>query len=221
VAQGAAVLVMAVVAGPVGLLTGYLGFYLVHGAANVVHYGMVHRLVDADHRTTVLSASSLAARLGGAAGAAGLGALASSASLPVALAVAALVLAAAAPLYAVAGRGRGSDATEDVASVRDMTTDVRDVPERDRYEVTVDGESAGFAAYRDDGDVRVFVHTEVAPAFEGEGVGSALARAALDDVRASNRRLVAQCPFIRGYIERHPAYAGLVDRDASARLGVS
>jgi MFS family permease len=105
VAQGAAVGVMALVGGPVGLVTGYLGFYLVHGAANVVHYGMVHRLVDADHRTTVLSAHSLAGRLGGAASGVGLGAVATATSIPVALGLAAALLAAAAPLYRVARHG--------------------------------------------------------------------------------------------------------------------
>jgi predicted MFS family arabinose efflux permease len=104
VVQGAAVAVMAVGGGPLGLVTGYLGFYLVHGSANVVHYGMVHRLIDDDHRTTVISANSLASRLGGIAGTAGLGALATGAGIPAGLAVAAAVLAAAAPLYRVAGR---------------------------------------------------------------------------------------------------------------------
>jgi hypothetical protein len=106
VAQGAAVMLMAVGGGPLGLVTGYLGSYLVHGTANVVHYGMVHRLVDADHRTSVVSANSLASRLGGTAGAAGLGVLAGGAGIPLALAVAAGALAAGAPLYCVAGRQR-------------------------------------------------------------------------------------------------------------------
>jgi MFS transporter, DHA1 family, tetracycline resistance protein len=90
-----------------GLVTGYLAFYLVHGSANVVHYGMVHRLVDADHRTTVISANSLASRLGGIAGSIGLGALAAGVGIPAALAVAAAVLAAAAPLYCLADRASG------------------------------------------------------------------------------------------------------------------
>jgi MFS transporter, DHA1 family, tetracycline resistance protein len=107
VVQGAAVGVMAVGGGPLGLVTGYLGFYLVHGSANVVHYGMVHRLTDDDHRTTVISANSLTSRLGGIAGTAGLGALATAVGIPAALAVAAVVLAAAAPLYRIAGRPRG------------------------------------------------------------------------------------------------------------------
>ena len=118
VVQGAAVAVMAFGGGPLGLVTGYLGFYLVHGSANVIHYGMVHRLIDDDHRTTVISANSLAARLGGIAGTAGLGALATGAGIPAALAVAAAVLAAAAPLYRVAGRSPRRQSAPDPAGER-------------------------------------------------------------------------------------------------------
>lgn len=99
-----------------------------------------------------------------------------------------------------------------------MTTDVHDAPDRSRYEVTVDGTLAGFAEYRDQDGARVFTHTEVFDAFEGQGVGSALARGALDDVRASGRRLVALCPFVAGYLERHDQYAGLVDAALDTRL---
>jgi predicted GNAT family acetyltransferase len=99
-----------------------------------------------------------------------------------------------------------------------MATDVRDAPDRTRYEASVEGELAGFAEYRDVEGARVFVHTEVFDAFEGKGVGSSLARGALDDVRAHGRRLVALCPFIAAYIERHAEYADLVDHDLDARL---
>jgi uncharacterized protein len=108
--------------------------------------------------------------------------------------------------------------TSDPVACRIMSTEVRDAPDRRRYEAFEDGSLAGFAEYRDQGDVRIFTHTEVFPAFEGRGIGSALARGALDDVRASGRTLVAQCPFIRGYIEHHPEYADLVDADLAARL---
>jgi hypothetical protein len=106
VGQGLAALVMALAAGPTGLLVGYLAFYVVHGPSNAVHYGMVHRLTTAEHRTAMVSLNSLAARLGGVVGALGLGALARAAGIPVAWVGAALLLAAAAPLYRVAGRGR-------------------------------------------------------------------------------------------------------------------
>ena len=99
-----------------------------------------------------------------------------------------------------------------------MATDVQDAPDRSRYEVTVDGELAGFAEYRDLDGARVFTHTEVFDAFEGHGVGSALAQGALDDVHRSGRRLVALCPFVAAYIEHHDEYADLVDRSLDQRL---
>jgi predicted GNAT family acetyltransferase len=57
----------------------------------------------------------------------------------------------------------------------------------------------------------VFIHTEVAPEFEGRGVGGALAKGALEDVRAGGQYdVIPLCPFIKGYIEKHPEYADLV-----------
>jgi predicted GNAT family acetyltransferase len=86
---------------------------------------------------------------------------------------------------------------------------VADAPERDRYEAHVDGELAGFAEYSTTPTMLVFTHTEVLPAFEGRGVGSALARYALDDVRCRGLKALAVCPFVLGWIRRHPAYADL------------
>jgi len=92
-----------------------------------------------------------------------------------------------------------------------VQAEVKNNAERRRYEIRVDGEVAGFASYRprDDGVV-VFTHTEIDEAHEGQGLGSTLARAALDDVRVAGGTLVPLCPFIKGYIERHAEYADLV-----------
>jgi predicted GNAT family acetyltransferase len=54
------------------------------------------------------------------------------------------------------------------------------------------------------------VHTEIEPAFEGEGFGSALVSGALDDVRARGKRVRPLCPFVAAYVKRHPEYADLV-----------
>jgi predicted GNAT family acetyltransferase len=80
-----------------------------------------------------------------------------------------------------------------------------------RYEAHVDGALAGFADYQLTDELVVFTHTEVDPAFEGQGVGSAIARGALDDVRAAGaRKVLPLCPFIAGWIARHPDYQPLV-----------
>lgn len=92
-----------------------------------------------------------------------------------------------------------------------MAVQVSDAPDRHRYEAAVDGRVAGFAAYADtDQGVRVFTHTEVEPAYGGRGVGGALVRGALDDVRARHLAARPLCPFIAGWIDRHPEYADLV-----------
>jgi uncharacterized protein len=89
---------------------------------------------------------------------------------------------------------------------------VTDNPGAERFEAMVDGQLAGAAYYERRGERVVFVHTEVDEAFEGHGVGSALASGALDAVRARGERAVAVCPFIAAYIDRHPEYDDMVDR---------
>ena len=59
------------------------------------------------------------------------------------------------------------------------------------------------------GDVLDLVHTEVDQQFEGRGYASALARAALDYARANHLKVVATCPFVRKYLERHHEYDDL------------
>lgn len=84
---------------------------------------------------------------------------------------------------------------------------VTDNHEARRFEAHVDGSLAGFADYQLTDDLVVFTHTEVDPAFEGQGVGSAIARHALDQlVAGGTRKALPVCPFITGWIQRHPEY---------------
>ena len=94
-----------------------------------------------------------------------------------------------------------------------MEPTVTDVPDRSRYEIRDGDQLLGLAAYRRHGTQTVFTHTEV----DGEGrsgLGSRLVRAALDDVRRSGGTAVPRCPFVAGWIQRHPEYQDLVDREA-------
>ncbi|WP_335970989.1 MULTISPECIES: GNAT family N-acetyltransferase [Streptomycetaceae] len=93
------------------------------------------------------------------------------------------------------------------AADSDLT--VIDVPAAHRYEARAGDNLAGVASYLRGDSVIAFVHTEVQEGYEGRGVGSALARAALDDARARGLGVLAICPFIDGWIGKHPEYEDL------------
>jgi DHA1 family tetracycline resistance protein-like MFS transporter len=104
VLQGVTVVGMALFAGPAGVIAAYLLCYTVHGAANPVHSGLLHRQVEGPFRASLISLNSMVSQPAGALGLILLTALAASASTSIAMLVGAVVLAAAAPLYLVARR---------------------------------------------------------------------------------------------------------------------
>jgi predicted GNAT family acetyltransferase len=90
-----------------------------------------------------------------------------------------------------------------------MTADIRDNKELSRYETIVDGH-LGAAYYERAPGTITFTHTDVAPELGGRGIGSLLAKFALDRAREDGDKVVALCPFIARYIERHPEYRDLL-----------
>jgi predicted GNAT family acetyltransferase len=96
--------------------------------------------------------------------------------------------------------------------------EVRDHKERFRYEIVVDGAVAGFLQYSMRGGRLILVHTEISDEFSGRGLATQLVRAALDDARQRKLSIVPICPFVEGYIERHPEYGDLVDHELFQRL---
>jgi uncharacterized protein len=88
-----------------------------------------------------------------------------------------------------------------------------DNQERHRFELHADGELLAFAEYNLLKTGMLFTHTEVLPAFEGRGVGSAIARHALDEVRRRALMVIPGCPFIAGFLRRNPEYQDLVTPD--------
>jgi predicted GNAT family acetyltransferase len=94
-----------------------------------------------------------------------------------------------------------------------MAVAVQENPALHRFEVLVDGEVAGFATYRLDGDRVVVLHTEVDPAYRGQGLARRLAEETLRALRDSGRPIVPVCPFFARYLGEHPEYADLVAAD--------
>lgn len=93
-----------------------------------------------------------------------------------------------------------------------MAEDVKDNRAAHRFELTVEGITA-YAEYVRAPGVITFTHTIVPEALGGKGVGSRLAKGALDAVRAEGLKVVPQCPFIAAYIKKHPEYQPLVVAD--------
>ena len=86
---------------------------------------------------------------------------------------------------------------------------VVDNPGASQFEAHVDGHVA-FVSYIKHGDTVIFTHTEVPKELQGRGLANVLARAVLDRARAEGWRVVARCPFIASFIERHPEYQPLL-----------
>jgi hypothetical protein len=87
---------------------------------------------------------------------------------------------------------------------------VADDPGAARYEITVDGERAGFVTYRESPGLITFLHAEVHPSRERRGLGSQLVRGALDDARARGLAVRPVCPFVQWFVETHTEYRDLV-----------
>jgi predicted GNAT family acetyltransferase len=90
-----------------------------------------------------------------------------------------------------------------------MSDEVRNNAALHRFELDADGHTA-VAYYQLAPDVITFTHTEVPPALSGRGIGSKLARGALEAARAQGLKVVAKCPFVSAYIGKHPEFADLL-----------
>ena len=91
----------------------------------------------------------------------------------------------------------------------ELSAQVRDNPERQRYELQLP-EGLAFATYQQRGDVMAVTHSEVPPEVEGRGIGSALVRGVLDDIRARGFKVLPLCGFVAAYIRRHKEYQDLL-----------
>jgi predicted GNAT family acetyltransferase len=82
-----------------------------------------------------------------------------------------------------------------------MAADVIDNRDANRFELTVDGQTA-VLEYERTASSLVLVHTEVPPPLRGRHLGEALAEAAINRGRAAGLSIVAVCPFVRAYLRK-------------------
>lgn len=90
--------------------------------------------------------------------------------------------------------------------------EVANNPSEGRFEVREEGQLA-VVDYRRSGDLIAFTHTGVPEPLRGRGIADAMAHAALEYAREHRLGVVPLCPFVAGYINRHPEYRSLVLAD--------
>lgn len=94
------------------------------------------------------------------------------------------------------------------------TPEIVHVAARHRFEIRLGKAVIGRSYYRAEEGRRVFTHTEVEPDYQGHGLASQLIAYALADTREAGLRVVAQCPTVAAYVQRHPEFDDIVDRDS-------
>jgi predicted GNAT family acetyltransferase len=98
--------------------------------------------------------------------------------------------------------------------------EVADARERERYELSIDGEVVGFTAYRARPGLIAFIHTEVDERLQGRGLADRLIRFALEDARTRGLAVLPFCPFVKAFIERHREFEALVPEAYREQFGL-
>lgn len=97
---------------------------------------------------------------------------------------------------------------------------IRDNPEKHRFEADLGDGSLAIAEYNLVHGKIAFTHTEVPKAHEGQGIGSALIRYALNSARERGLQVIPICPFFASYIKKHPEVQDLLDPACRKVLGL-
>lgn len=82
-----------------------------------------------------------------------------------------------------------------------------------RLELEIKG-SVAFIEYKLVRDTLFLIHTEVPPALEGKGVGTALVQKTLQFAKDNNYKIVPICDFVQSYIEEHKEWKDIVGPNA-------
>lgn len=102
-----------------------------------------------------------------------------------------------------------------------METSVTRQTDPDRFVITADGAAAGFAQFFDHDGRRIFFHTVVDAGYAGHGLATEVIGRALTASREEGLRIVAVCPLVRQYVERHAdEWSVSVDRVTPAELAL-
>jgi predicted GNAT family acetyltransferase len=89
-----------------------------------------------------------------------------------------------------------------------MAETVQDNTDEQRFEMKIEGQTA-YVYYVPAPGIITLTHTDVPLVMSGKGVASRLIKGALELLRARGSKVKAECPFVRGYLEKHPEFSDL------------
>lgn len=84
--------------------------------------------------------------------------------------------------------------------------EVRNNPDKNRFEAQLDGDQFAIIGYSLRGDIIEMTHTEVPPEYGGQGIASKMVREALEYARAHHLRVIPTCPVVAAYMKKHLEY---------------
>jgi predicted GNAT family acetyltransferase len=95
-----------------------------------------------------------------------------------------------------------------------MRIDLEETESRGRYVLRDDdgAQAAEMTFSKAGASLLIIDHTEVSDAWRGRGAGADLVARAVEDARASGRRIVPLCPFARSQFGRHPEWSDVLSR---------
>ena len=94
---------------------------------------------------------------------------------------------------------------------------VKQDEEAQRFQAIVGGQRALVTYRRSPGHI-TFLHTEVPPALEGQGLAAKLVRAALAFARAQHLQVIPLCPYVSNFICRYREYQDLVSAEQLQKM---
>jgi uncharacterized protein len=96
-----------------------------------------------------------------------------------------------------------------------MTDDIRrqDSESKGRYVYATPGNPEAELTFSKAGEHLLIIdHTEVPDAYRGQGVGAALVLRAVEDARATGKKILPLCPFAAAQFRRHPEWSDILSR---------
>ncbi len=101
-----------------------------------------------------------------------------------------------------------------------MDATVREVADQHRYVIELDGAQVALLDYQLDDAQIALLHAETDPAHTGNGFAGQLTRRALDDARERGLAVLPLCPYVSGWIAKHPDYVDLVPSEQRQHFGL-